>query len=169
MSNLLYTIKTHKNKGDVSLRLIHSGALHPFAAGSGVLRQELKSSLAPLGHLVRSTDELLQRLLSRKFPNDCQFAKLDIKDFYLMGDHRSIVSTVKPLFNQAYREELGDLLECILFHQYVGSAHLEDNEVWQVKTGSGIGQSHSGELSDVYFYELVERHFACRLNGRATY
>ena len=84
VSNLLYTIKTHKGKCDVSFRLIHSGALHPFAAGSGVLRQELKASLAPLGHLVRSTDELLQRLRSRKFPEGCQSVKLDIKDFHCL-------------------------------------------------------------------------------------
>ena len=43
-----------------------------------------------------------------------------------------------------------------LFHQYVYS-DLAPGRLFRVKTGSGMGQCASGELSDWYLYSIIER------------
>lgn len=159
VSSVLYTVKTHKPVGQVSARLIHSSSLHPFSGLSSIFKKMFAEQLGPLPHLVRNTDDLVRKVTSKRYGNHFGFIKLDIKDFYLNGEHRKIVDIVGATFIENQRGVLKDALLFLLYHQYVQSDLLPE-ETWRVALGSGIGQKHSGELSDLYLYRLAERHWA---------
>jgi hypothetical protein len=82
-------------------------------------------------------------------------AKLDIKDFYLQGDHEVISSMA---FKDEYRKAKSDL-SLILHHALSNPYVFHDllpQRLFRVRQGSGMGQRASGELADNMFHCLVE-------------
>ena len=157
VSRLLFTLKTHKAPGYVSTRLIHSGTLHPFTGVASILRTLWAREMQSWTHVVKNTTELIQRITSRSYGQRFFFVKLYLKDFYMMGDHQEMAEKTCAILEHGnvLENALGYILHC----QYVGS-DLFPGKVWRVTGGTGIGQTHSGELADMYFYLKVERPFS---------
>ena len=83
-------------------------------------------------------------------------AKVDIKAFYQQGDQSEIARKAFSDHNKKDAEAMINLQTHALFHQYVYS-DLVPGRLFRVKTGSGMGQCASGELSDWYFYSIIEK------------
>ena len=59
-SATMMTMKTHKEKGEVDIRLIHSGVRNPFNSYNNIIRHMLKMKLKPLTHICNSTDDVIK-------------------------------------------------------------------------------------------------------------
>ena len=86
--------------------------------------------------------------------------KIDIRDFFMSGEHNDLLRHAMKGFDQTHRTELGDLLDHILTTQYVDYGMCDGGRTGpcaQVKIGSGMGLICSGEVSDFCFLELVDK------------
>ena len=92
-SSMMMTMKTHKNKGEVNIRIIHSGVKNPFNSYNNVIRQMLKTKLRQIKHICNSTDDVIQEIRTKRLPKQVKLAKVDIKDFYQQGDQNTIAAS----------------------------------------------------------------------------
>ena len=74
----------------------------------------------------------------------------------MQGDHETLANTVFEDDDDS--ATAAALLHYALASQFVACPYLPDR-VWEVATGSGIGQRMSGEVSDFYFFQRFERSF----------
>ena len=81
VGKVLFTIKTHKDPGDVSCRIIHSGTGNPTAPLAKFLVFFLRGHISKLPHLFGSSEHLLKDVQSRRFPNNIGFYEFDTADF----------------------------------------------------------------------------------------
>jgi hypothetical protein len=120
-----------------------------------VLRKWRSEKLESLEHLALNSEDILRRVRSTKCGEDCVLLKLDLKDFYMDGDHERLVRAVVEEFARDPRVDwVRDTLEHVLFFQYV----IWNEQVYQVTRGSGMGARHSSTVSDLAFYNIVEKH-----------
>ena len=156
---LQITLKTHKDPGKVAYRAIHSSCLSPFKPGMRYGSLCLKGALLNIPHLLKDSFDLVGRLSRRTFPpKDLILVKADIKDFFMSGQHTEILEACAKHAPEDSRASFTDMATFILGSQYV-SVPLECGSAWHVKTGSGMGLSCSGDLSNLTFWERAERGF----------
>ena len=113
--NVLHTVKTHKDPGEVSFRIIHSGFGNPTAPVAKYLAHFLKVSNNKLAFLHRSSDSVLGSVQSGRYPSDLVFYKADVKDFYMQGTlgfHR--MHAFNDISPDKVRDSMKDCLETIL-------------------------------------------------------
>ena len=84
-----------------------------------------------------------------------KLAKIDIKYFYQQGDQNKIAASAFNDHQKTDAEVMTNIQSHALYHQYVYS-DLLPRRLFRVRTGSGMGQCCSGELSDWFFYLEVE-------------
>jgi len=130
---------------------------NPFNSYNNIIRHMLKIKLKPLTHICNSTDDVIKIIRERKLRKQVRMAKVDIKDFYQQGDQSEIAKKAFSDHNRKDAEAMINLQTHALFHQYVYS-DLVPGRLFRVKTGSGMGQCASGELSDWYFYNRKMEH-----------
>ena len=68
LSTLMCTCKTHKERGNISLRLLHSTTGHPGAPIQYIVRQAIKPILADIPFLVANSDAALALLRALELP-----------------------------------------------------------------------------------------------------
>lgn len=79
---------------------------------------------------------------------------MDIKEFYLQGDHETMANKVASrVWGPASLHET--ILYGLLDNQFV-STTLWEHRAWHVASGSGMGFPCAGELADIFFAELSE-------------
>ena len=144
------TIKTHKCP--VSARVIHSSCGHVSRAVAAWAEQIMSSQCKKIPWLVKSTKELLDALSCVQCNDGAVLLKLDLKEFYLSGDHDLLINTAADQFAEPTAVLLSSALGAVLHHQTV---HF-DGSHWKVTKGSGMGAICSGSLSDLVFASLVE-------------
>ena len=88
-------IKTHKDPGEVSVRLIHSSVGNPGAALSSLISKVCREKIKTLKHIYQNTDEFLEKLngLNGSFQKDVIVWTADIGDFYLSGKHTELIES----------------------------------------------------------------------------
>ena len=156
---MMCNIKTHKDPGEVSVRLIHSSVGNPGAALSSLISKVCRLKIKELKHIYQNTGEFLEKLqaLNGHLPPNVVVWTADIGDFYLSGKHSELIeSSFKHIEDENQREALKDALENLLYYQFVESSFAETG-VLRVRKGTGMGSRHSGEVSDLGFYECVEK------------
>ena len=156
LSKLECTVKTHKGAGAVVLRPIHACPAHPFRPVMRLVASMLQERLRKLPHLLRDTDDLLCKLRRHKIPHHHRIIKIDIKDYFMSGEHDNLISNSSELIDPERRSCFKDLLRPILAHQYV-RLDGDTDCAYRVVTGSGMGMLCSGEVSDAAFYSMAER------------
>jgi len=164
-SKILMTIKTHKEPGDVALRVLHSGTGHPFALLQKHLASVLRKRSKHLAHICRSSAEIAEKLKALRIPirfrRLLRFCKLDVKDFYMCGSPEQLSSSlfkhVQPSeLSEAYKECLIHMLSNqVVFNNY-------DNTCYRVHRGSGMGQVISGDVADLKLNDLMEEDWAAK-------
>jgi len=152
------TIKTHKEDGEVVPRVLHTSCSHPMKPGTRYVASILKPVLAGLPHVLRDSTDLLRSLACVVVPDEARLVKFDIKDFFMSGEHDELLDTCCNEVSQDEEDDFRSVLKSILGSQYVSVRGCNDT-VWKVVRGSGMGVVCSGEVSDVCFYALAEKHF----------
>ena len=148
-SRVLCTVKTHKPPGDVGLRIIHSSVRNMFIPAMRYISSLLRPYLESYEHLVRDSDHLLCQMSKIVVPSSAVMVKFDIKDFYMSGDHKLILSSVAQFFPQGAKLCLEELTGLILRNQYVATSENED--YYRVCMGAGMGLAFAGDLADICF------------------
>ena len=127
----------------------------------------LKMKIKPLTHICNSTDEVIRRIREHMLNKHVKLAKVDIKDFYQQGDQCEIAKEAFSDHSRKDAEAMINIQTHALFHQYVYS-DMVPGRLFRVKTGSGMGQCASGELSDWYFYSKISKLECQRGNNART-
>ena len=84
--------------------------------------------------------------------------KCDIKDYFMSGDQNELASVLASAWpHPESRDEFRRLSEFILTSQMIH----EEGEDYLVVEGTGMGLSHSGEVSDWCFLNTVELATLC--------
>lgn len=162
-SCLKYTVKTHKAAGEVCFRALHSSVNTPLQGAMKLVSHLLKPKLAALSHICASSAEVARKLHSCRVDGSAYLLKIDIKDFFMDGDHSQIMSACLAMIDPAWRPCCKHLTEYILNTQYVFSPCFPD-KLYKVRRGAGMGLLCSGELVDSTFYKTVEESILPELN-----
>ena len=154
VAKLSLLVKSHKDRGEVSCRAVHACPSFGYEAHARWLMQLLRGALVGHESLVRSSKDVVQKLADVKIANSLFLVKLDIKDFYVVGQDYRIAELVASLFqDRTLRSLVQDVTYFLLSNQYV--QHGPD--LYKVKQGCGIGLLHAGDLADAVFYALCEK------------
>ena len=92
-------IKDHKEDGNVKVRQIHATPGYAFGGVSSWIRHVVSDKLrlsAP--HLLVDTHDLIARMRDLKAEQKTHFLKIDIKEFYMMGEVDFLVKGVTELW-----------------------------------------------------------------------
>lgn len=165
---VLPLVKSHKEEGEVSVRAVHSCPAFEYEGLSRWLIHEIRQKTKDLPHLIKHSGQVVKSLEKFK-EKDYFFVKIDIKDFYVVGDREWLVSNLADAFEGGLREQVYRVARFLVFNQYVASQTLDES--FEVITGFGIGMIHSGDCADLLYHHLVERHIVCCLDvyGIAKY
>ena len=88
----------------------------------------------------------------------CILLKVDIRDFYVVGEHHVLAEAVAGLFpDSRLRNLMWDAVYFLLDNQYVNVGYGESMESYKVKYGAGIGLVHAGDIADAVYYSMVEK------------
>jgi len=168
VSRLDATIKSHKPQGEVVPRAIHASVRHPFLPGERFLARKIRENMVGLGHLLKDSGDFVAQITAPVFLPTDRVLKIDVKDFFMSGEHDVLVSCVKKLFRD--RDEafhIGELLEVILSAQFI--TYTGATQKYQVIHGSGQGRLSSGDISDAAFYKMVEDPVTLNPDFRRTF
>ena len=164
------TVKTHKTV--VVMRPLHTSSNHCLGGLTAWIDKDLSSVLKTIAHLCGSSRHVIDGLNKLdSLPSSAVLIKMDLKDFFLDGDHVCIIEACKQLIDEAFA--LGHCLPClkadsqfdnttfirvlefVLHHQYVDAG--SDDCVYKVQTGSGMGMKHSASVSSACLYNIMEK------------
>ena len=156
-----WTIKTHKLVGKLAARLLHCSFAHPLSAFSQLFNLLSTPILTNLQHMCSSTDAA-QKLIAaaRVGPKSC-LVKIDIKSFFLAGEHDSLIAACAASFDDGVRGFVTDLLWLLCSSQFIAADWID--ALFTNKLGSGMGSRHSGNFANLAFYRLVELRFVHNL------
>lgn len=152
VSKLTWTIKTHKLQ--LETRLIHASFQTSLEGYSQLLHRWLGRIVSRADHLCKNTADLLCKLRTKKFNSRCCLSKFDVKEFYMSGEHHDLIASISHLFDPDIRAAAVEMLWLVLSCQFVRRG----NDIYRVQVGTGMGQIHSGNLADVAFWQIVEKH-----------
>ena len=155
ISTLKYTVKSHKPPGEVEWRPLHSSVRTPLAGGMRFITFLLRPILLTLPHLLLNSFQVVQRLRACSISPSARLVKIDIRDFFMEGEHAQFLEACSSAVPDEWKRCLRTLLAFILRTQYVRSPCIRD-KLFQVKRGAGMGLLCSGDICDITFYKTVE-------------
>ena len=159
ISNIQYTLKTHKPPRKVALRVIHACNRHPGKGLGRFVAQALRPKIKEAEHICFSTEDFLKRIKSARVDKGDWMVKMDIDNFYMEGSHEELaVKTTKHIQPREVREELRNIIQTLLHYQYVECKTM--GTVYQVTRGSGMGSNSSADIADMMFKVLAEDDWA---------
>ena len=155
MSPILLNVKSHKPDGQVDVRIIFSGSLHPFASIAKFLGHQLRQHLHCRKHLYGDTRSLIRQLTSITLQPGDKLVELDISDFFDRGKFNMLVGKsihhIDPPMERAF---LRKMLGCLLNAQFCNDRL--NNQAYRVHRGSGQGLCISSDLANYVFDAVVE-------------
>ena len=152
---LKYTLKTHKPPGEVGFRALHSSVNTPLLGAMKFIASWLKPQLTALPHLLKRSADAVKQLQHWRVSPSAFLITIDIKDFFLDGNHAQITSACEELVEPPWRSSFLILVKFILDAQYLTSPCFPER-MWKVNKGAGMGLQCSGELVDSTFFKTVE-------------
>lgn len=159
---LKYTVKTHKPPGEVGFRALHSSVNTPLLGAMKFIASLLKPQLTALPHLLKRSADAVKQLQHWRVSPSAFLITIDIKDFFLDGNHAQITSACQELVEPSWRSSF--LVKFILDAQYLTSPCFPER-MWKVNKGAGMGLQCSGELVDSTFFKTVEEGILPQLDG----
>ena len=156
VAKLTTLVETHKDPGDVSFRGVHSMPAYCAEGVAKWLVSKIRPLLQPMQHMLSDSASLISTLSLIPITNATRLTKLDVKEFYLMGSLRQMVDAVVGCFAGQTAVVVEHALTFLLDHQFVSSPAFP-GRIWRSKRGTGIGLTHSGDVTDLVFYLLVEK------------
>ena len=150
------------------MRAIHASGNHPMVPGMRYISMLLRKKLDTCDHLLKNSQQLIAKLRTTLIPLDGKLLKLDVKDFYMSGEHRVLGQTTGDVIAGEEAARARRLTTCILQNQLLRIPSIDD-EIFHVKVGSGMGMTFSGDVSDAAFYWMAERDFVLQPATRQRY
>ena len=114
----------------------------------------IRPLLKRMEHLYKNTNDLVASLRRNPVGESWILLKADVKDFYLTGLHRQLASAVASAFTGKFKLAVQEVLELLLYHQYVKT---DNGDHYQLREGTGMGFTASGNIADIAFYILAEK------------
>ena len=169
-----FNVKTHKKPGECKLRVIHASHRSPHKPLQRYLAGKLRRKIDVFGHLLRDTHDLKRKICGCDVSSKTFFVKLDVKDFYMTGQHDQIISNclvgvvqdgiVPPELKNPFEKGI----KFVLKNQFVVMSS-GNRKAWHVKRGSGMGLIASDEMANLDFFEIVEATYVLRPEVIAEY
>ena len=103
----------------------------------------------------------MSKLHQLEVPLDAVFMKIDVKNYFMSGNHDVLVANASKSCRQKTRDVFQRLLELVLTAQWV-TPHSTDSRTFRVQCGSGMGMACSGEVSDASLLQMAELPFILR-------
>lgn len=150
------TIKTHKPPGMVAFRPIHAAGGSPFTSAMKMCKHLLTEGLGRQRHLLKDSMEVKSLVAGLRVPSSADFCKIDVKDFYLSGSSTQVIQDSSMVVAPEFREFYRILAKFILDNQYI-EIKSEEDRLWRVVRGAGMGMLFAGEISDAALYHKLER------------
>ena len=120
----------------------------------------LRPAIKRIQHLLRNSLEVKEALLRLRLPKDATFIKLDIKDYYLSGEHQEFIEASVQCVEVAWQSLYREVLTYLLDNQYVEDTVGQSvTKHFRVVLGAGMGVPYAGDLCDITFWFLAERNF----------
>jgi len=165
IATLKLTVKTHKEQGKVGFRAIHALTSWRLEGIARWVARQLRTQLMGSKDFLEVSEDLVDRMKSVRVAMDgkAHFVKADVKDFYYSGSHEMLVHAVTSVFPTGVRKDVvREALELLLVQQWIRRPRRnytdhDDNEVWQIIEGTGMGLPHSGEVADTSLWALTEK------------
>ena len=171
-SRMKCTIKTHKPAGQISLRPLHTSVGHYLSGFAAWVDLILGSILKNVRYICKCSDDVIRMVDSISLNKDACLCKCDVKDFFLDGEHASIlrlcVDCVRMYVEHGHTlpgvchdctfdiKVFEEVLSTILEQQFVD---VNLPHLYQVVRGSGMGHKHSASVSSCSLWMLCERQF----------
>ena len=154
--------KTHKDQGNISIRVLHDNSSTPFLALGRWISKMVRPALLQQGpHIVINTPGLLTMINSVSIePND-MLVKADVKDYFMSGSHANLAEYTSRFCDADYKSSVKDACEFLLHYQFVNLDE-QNAEMHQVVEGAGMGLNASGDIADCAFLCDRERSFILR-------
>ena len=92
------TVKTHKD--ELSVRILHNSKFNIAEGVSAWINSTLKVVLAKYAHICSSSKHLIEIIRIAKPTTRSCLAKVDVKDFYMDGDHCTLVRSCESLLKE---------------------------------------------------------------------
>ena len=150
-------IKSHKGDGFVVPRPIHSSVGHAFSGGMRYIAYLIRRKLSSCHHLIRDSDDFINKLSSLSVGSGTYVVKIDVKEFFMGGDIPELAHLIQFAFNERDRVALTKLAAHILRNQFIRSGR--SKKLHRVVKGTGMGLIFSGEVADFIMYYLLEMSF----------
>ena len=149
-------VKTHKPPGSVGIRNLHRSPLYPLEGLARWLTSVLQDAI-PTAHFLRDSIQAKQRLHGLQVPTGSKIALCDLKDFFMSGDCMSLLADCTSALSGALKVLASEVLCLLLDSQYV-TIQSNPECIFKVIEGSGMGLLFSGAVSNLAFYQRVEKH-----------
>ena len=167
-ASLQHTVKTHKPAGSVVLRPIHAFGSNPMCPGMRWLKGNLRPVLERLPHLLKNSQDLMDKLRSFRLPRDVRFLKLDVKDFFLTGSHGFLIETCAGLLPPSERASFRLMADAVIRNQFITSGNCP-GKTFRVVNGTGMGMIPSGDISDLVLFSCLEKNFILKPSNRREF
>ena len=100
---LKYTVKTHKPPGEVGFRALHSSVNTPLLGAMKLIASLLKPQLTSLSHLLKRSADVVKQLQHCGVSPSAYLITIDIKDFFMDGNHAQITNACQELVEPSWR------------------------------------------------------------------
>ena len=126
----------------------------------------LKPALKRIRHLLRNSKHVRDQLASLRIPEGAKFIKVDIKDYYLSGEHSEFIRAATQCVDPEWQVLFQAILSHLLDNQYIKDDAKSQRTacIYKVILGAGMGIAYAGDLCDATFWFLAERQFADNKN-----
>ena len=150
VATLSGNIKSHKDAGEVVSRPIHASPNHPFRPGMLWISRQLREAMSYCTHLLRDSSMLRSQLPRKLFPSDVTLIKVDIKDYYMVGQHDELIKNDCSILLNDSRNVVKDLLWIIIGNQWIHASEIP-NVTWLVSLGAGKASQVQAKLQMLAF------------------
>ena len=150
-----YTLKTHKDQGDIGPRSLHL-ARQPLCHGlSAWVVWNLEPPLRALPHMVWDSFEFRRAIHHIRAPEGSRIVAADLKDFFLSGTAAQLADDATLGLPQDRRQLVREAILLLLNNQYVQSKTA--THYHRCICGAGMGLKHSSHIANLAFNNAVER------------
>ena len=155
IANLGFTVKTHKEQGNITLRNLHKAPVYALKGLSMWVSGLLKAHSVIQFSIIDSA-ELASQAHGVHVAQGAKMATVDIKEFYMSGTIEQLHHDCMQMYSGPFFSLVSESLFLLLDWQYVVPS--ASSTIFKVVEGSGMGLSHSPVVASLSFAYRVERH-----------
>jgi len=157
-SPLTATVKTHKQPGAVTLRIIHDCSNHPFQHMSRWISSMIRPWLSQFSHIAKDTRTMLALLGKEDFAGDDVIMKGDVAEYFMSSSHEKLAAGAASFAPARMKDLVRDAVIFLLYWQYVTPQKKGESlkQLFRVIRGAGMGFPCSGDIADACFLREVE-------------